>query len=459
MSERWKPHGYQKKAVAWLLKRGAAGLFLDPGLGKTSIVLAALKILKREKMIRSALVVAPLRVVHSVWPAEMKKWEDFHGLTVTILHGPEKDKNIRRTADVYLINPEGLTWFAARVASKAIELPDVLVIDESTKFKHTQTLRFKILKPLLRKFRRRYILTGTPTPNGLIDLFGQMYIVDQGAALGPYVTKYRNEYFSPTGYGGFKWVPQKDATERIYQKISPLILRLDEKDYLELPPKVVTDVMIDLPKKARELYDKLERELVLRLKEGSVTIANAAVLTSKTRQIASGAIYLSDQYGVRKPGYHEVHEEKLDALVDLIDELSGQPALVAYEFVHERDRILARLPKGTPYIGGGVSGKRGREIEEAFGRGEVPVLLCHPASAGHGLNLQAGRAVIFYSPTWDLELYDQTIRRVHRQGQKKKVFVYRIVARNTIDRIVLRGVEEKAKGQAALLNMLREEYL
>ncbi len=457
IAETWKPHGYQKKAVAWLISRGAAGLFLDPGLGKTSIVLAALKLLQREKLARSALVIAPLRVVFSVWPAEVKKWKDFEHLRVEILHGSDRNAALARPADLYVINPEGLDWYASKIASGA-KLPDVLVVDESTKFKHTRTLRFKTVRPLLSKFRRRYILTGTPTPNGMMDLFGQLYLVDQGAALGRFITQYRNEFFIQAGYGGYKWVPQKGAVEKIYKRIAPVVLRLDEKDYLELPPKIVTDVVVDLPAKARELYEKLETELVLRLQEGRVTVANAAVLTAKTRQVASGAIYL-DGVGSDRGKVTEIHDAKIDALLDLLEELSGQPTLVVYEFIHERERLLAKLPKGTPYIGGGVSAKRGREIEESFTRGEIPVLLAHPASAGHGLNLQAGRAVIFFSPTWDLELYDQTIRRVWRQGQKHPVFVYRIIARNTVDRVVVAALARKTNTQTELLDLLRETYL
>lgn len=465
----WKPHGYQKKAVRWGVSRAAAGLFLDPGLGKTSIMLAVLKILQREKLVRHALVIAPLRVAYSVWPEEARKWRDFAHLRVAVLHGPRREEAARRPADVYVLNPEGLSWYTARLRAGAFELPDALIVDESTRFKNARALCFRLLKPLLPRFRRRYALTGTPAPNGLIDLFGQLYVIDQGAALGRFISQYRNEYFVAAGFGGYRWVPQtaaepggKGATERIYERISPVVLRLDADDYLRLPPKIVTDVRVDLPPKARKVYEKLEKELVLQLAEGRVTATNAAVLTSKTRQVASGSIYLDEKEGderKRRAGVSEIHAAKLDALVDLVEELSGQPTLIAYDFIHERERLLRVLPKGTPYLGGGVSGKRGLEIERAFGRGEVPLLLAHPRSAGHGLNLQAGKAIVFFSLTWDLELYDQSIRRIWRQGQTGRVFVYRLVARDTIDEVIVAAIARKTKTQKELLDLLRQRYV
>ena len=450
----WKPHGYQKKAIRFILQNSCAGLLLDPGLGKTSIILASLKILKQEKLASKVLIVAPLRVCYSVWPKEITKWKDFAELTAVILHGKDKEKNLEKEADIYLINPEGLAWLLGR-NFKALGF-DILVIDESSKFKNASTQRFKILRPVLPNFRRRYILTGSPAPNGLLDLFGQIFILDLGAALGRYITHYRNNYFYPSGYGGYEWKIQDDGEARIQEKLKPLTLRLAAEDHLELPEMVFNRIEITLPKKAREAYDEMEKDMVafLELKQKrvqNIVAVNAASASGKCRQIANGGVY--DEDGT----VHDLHVEKAQAVADLIDELNGTPALVAYEFQHDLERLLKVLGKSTPYIGGGVSAKRSSEIEAEWNRGSIPVLLGHPAAMGHGLNLQnAGNHVIWHSLTWNYEYYDQFNRRILRQGSKhSKVFVHHVVATDTIDEAVLGALAGKKKTQNDLLDALK----
>lgn len=483
----WKPHAYQKKAVKWLLEHAGAGLFLDPGLGKTSITLGALSILKKQKLSGISLVIAPLRVCHSVWPAEAEKWTDFNHLRVGVLHGKNKDDVLEDAIendayDVLCINPEGLEWLfgvtKVRGRNNKVQVqldkkrmkwlfgPGAitdLVVDESTKFKHSNSVRFKILKDALDRFRRRWILTGTPSPNGLLDLFGQIYIVDMGAALSPYITHFRQNYFSPTGYGGYTWVPKAGSEDAIYAKLKKLVLRLSAADYLELPELVENIIKFDLPDSARDLYDKLEEDMVAEIDGNIVSALNAASAMTKCAQIANGGLYkqidplVSTKRVKGAGGWDKIHDGKDEIVGDLVEEISGQPVLIAYEFEHDLQRLLQVFGKDTPYIGGGVSAKRSKEIEQAWNRGEIPVLLGHPAAMGHGLNLQnAGNHVVWYGLTYDYELYDQFIRRILRQGSKhKRVFVHHIIARDTVDEAKLYALRRKKKGQNALLDALR----
>lgn len=450
MANFWKPHFYQKKAVKFMLEHACAGMFLEPGLGKTSITLAVLKMLKKEKIAAKTLIIAPLRVCYSVWPREVAKWDDFKDLKVTILHGKDKEKNLDRAADIYLINPEGLAWLLAR-NFKRLGF-DVLVLDESSKFKATNTQRFKLLRPVLQYFSRRYILTGTPAPNGLMDIFGQIFILDLGAALGRFITHYRNNYFYPSGFGGHEWKLQAGAEQRIQEQIRPLTMRLEARDYLDLPKLMINRIDIDLPPQVRSAYADMEKELYTALTKGDIVAANAAAASVKCRQMANGGVYDENR------DIHNLHMEKAEAVLDLVEELQGTPALVAYEFQHDLDRLLKVLGKKTPYIGGGVSAKRSAEIEAAWNRGEIPVLLGQPASMSHGLNLQnAGNHVIWHSLTWNFEHYDQFNQRILRQGSKhKKVFVHHIVATDTTDEAILMALKYKNNTQKSLLDGLKQ---
>jgi SNF2 family DNA or RNA helicase len=460
-TEQWHPHPYQKKAIKFLLEHAGGGLLLDPGLGKTSITLAALTILKKEGLFERALVVAPLRVCHSVWPKEIEKWENFNHFSISIIHG-KKEAAVKKKADIYIINPEGLAWlFGVPKLFQKLGI-DTLVIDESSKFKKTDTKRFRILKPYLPKFDRRWILTGSPAPNGLMDLFGQIYICDLGASLTPYITHYRNTYFTPSGYGGYKWKLKQGAEAAINKKVAPLCLRLDAGDYLDLPEIRYNNRLVQLPPAARKLYDTMEKEMLVELDGQSITALNAAAATNKCRQIANGGLLHSD-FAARmsvldREKWAHVHDAKTEDLLDLIEELSGQPVLVLYEFRHDLERLLKALGKDTPWIGGGVSPKRSAEICDAWNRDEVPVLLGQPQSMGHGLNLQGGacKTVVWYGMTWDFEVYDQAIKRVARQGSKhKRITVHHIIAENTVDEAVLWALRGKKKVQSGFLEALR----
>lgn len=474
----WTPHGYMKKAVKFLLEHACAALFLDPGLGKTSIVLAALTMLLRRKLISKVLVIAPLRVAGSTWPREIEKWTDFNGLRYVVLHGPNKDKLLQEDADVFIMNFEGIDWLLKSQKSKnrkgktVVKVDakkfkklgfDTLVVDELSKLKSTDTVRFKAIKQVLHTFGRRWGLTGSPASNGLLDLFGQLYVIDMGNALGQYITHYRAEYFVPNR-DGYNWDLAEGSEMRIYKALSPLVLRMSADDYLDLPQEIVNNIFVDLPPEARRVYDELEKDLITAIENGEVVAANSAVAMGKCRQVASGGVYLTpDVTELIKPGrrnreYAFLHHEKTDALCEVIEELQGSPILVAYDFEHDLTRIRERLNDDVPYIGGGVSLKRSKELEKRWNAGRLPYLFAHPASIAHGLNLQdAGHHVGWYTLTWNYEYYDQFIRRVRRQGNAfKNVFIHQFIARDTVDEYaLLPALGKKRRGQNALFDALK----
>ena len=341
----WTPHKYQKRAVKFLLEHACAALFLDPGLGKTSVTLAALSFLKKRKMFSKALVIAPVRVCYNVWPGEIEHWADFQGLKVEILHGPDKAEALKRDADLYVINPEGLDWLLYMEKSKtptgktAINVDvkafkrlgfDILVVDELSKFKHIGTNRFKALKQVLHTFGRRWGLTGSPAANGLLDLFGQAYVLDIGRTFGPYVTKFRLQYFVPQDKEGYVWKPRAGAEDEIYERLAPLALRIGDEE-LDMPLLIENRIKVDLPDGVRQLYDEMESELIAMIDKRLIVANNAAAASTKCRQIANGGVFfypeLADngliQY--KKRDWVNLHDAKTDALKDLVEELQGQP--------------------------------------------------------------------------------------------------------------------------------------
>lgn len=455
----WTPHEYQKKAVKWLVSHQYAGLFADPGLGKTSVVLKAIQVLKKNKVCNRALIVAPLRPSYMVWSldGELGKWSDFIDLTTTHLHGLKKAQALKAEADLHIINFEGLPWLINQNGLKGY---DLLVVDELSKFKNTNTKRYRLIKKLLGQFPRRWGLTGTPASNGLIDLFGQMYVLDRGLSLGPYVTHYRNQYFHPSGYGGYQWKLNEGADKKIYTKIRSVALSLRAKDLLELPRYLERELWVTLPEKAEQKYHDMEKDLFAVMDQGAVEAANAAVASGKCRQIASGGVYREvPPTEIGKPPTREtlhVHDAKTEALKDLVEELQGRPLLVGYEFQHDLVRIQKALPQAKAIVSG-QSPKTTAKLIKQWNNGEISILCGHPASIGHGLNLQEGGChICWYSCTWDLELYDQFVRRVWRQGNKaSRVIVYRIVARDTVDQVVIKALSAKRRGQDRLLDALR----
>lgn len=469
----WKPTAYMKRAVKWILEHPTCGLFLDPGLRKTSITLGAFRILKAKGMARRMLVVAPLRVAYNVWPSEVDKWAQFQDLNIVVLHGDDKCDELldRDDVDIYVINPEGLDWLLGRPGKKRGQvLPNnerfkrldcqMFVLDESSKFKNTQTKRFKILRPFLPKFLRRVILTGSPAPRNYLDLFGQVYIMDLGASLGEYITHYRMKYFNPTGFGGYTWVLRDGADKLIQDKVRPYVMRMEAEDHIEMPELVENNIWVDLPPEARTIYDEMEDDLLLILEGGEVLSApTASAARGKCAQIAGGAVYKNPEgMEVRgKMDFITVHDEKIDALKEFLEERQGQPTLVFYWYQHEAVRIQKALGGKIPDISQ-ASLKAGKEIENAWNRNEIPVLLANPASVGHGLNMQEGNAqhVFWYTLPDDYDIYDQAIRRLRRSGNKAShVFSHRCMARKTVDVAKAKMLAKKGANQKDFLDAMK----
>lgn len=470
LAPKWKPHAYQKKALKFLLEHAAGIALLDPGLGKTSISLAAYDVVREDEKRAMALVIAPLRVCYQVWPAEAAQWKDFQHLRLGILHGKDKDKILENwdEYDMLVINPEGLDWLIGKHDMRVLRRifgGGVLIIDELTRFKNSQGKRFKLLKRILNLFARRWGLTGTPAPNGLLDLFGQCYVIDEGNALGRYVTHYKRDFFRPLDPNGWKWALQPGAEKRIYERLEPLAIRMAATDHLDLPERVDLKHFIELPSKVRKLYDELEDDLVSKYEKGLVVAGNAAAASTKCRQICNGALYVDDDIaslvGGKRRRVLTLHELKLDVVEELLEDLQGHQMLLGYEFNHDLEALIRRFGKNgkMPYIGAGINAKQAAEYEREWNAGNIQLLPCHPASAGHGLNLQKSHAhnVGWYGVPWNYEFYDQFIRRVLRQGNNsKRVMNHHIVARDTVDIIALYDKTRKARGQDALFDALAE---
>jgi SNF2 family DNA or RNA helicase len=480
----WTPEPYQVEAAKFLVQRSCAGLFLDPGLRKTSIVLAVLKTLFKKKLARRAVVVAPPRVCKSVWPAEVAKWADFCGLKTVVLHGLKKDKLLEEDADLYIVSYNSLDWFldAEKVKSektgkvtiragmhKVRKLGvDVLVCDEISKARNPNSITFKLLKAARDEFAYVYGMTGSPAPRSLLDLFGIMNIIDGGYSLGPYITHYRSAYFVPSGFGGFDYKLQPDGAERIYDRIGEFVFRLDAKDYIKLPRLVENIVRVELPPEARKTYDDMEKEFFAELDQQGIMAVNGGSAYMKCRQIANGGLYKNkvlDEQGIVAKGprdWFDLHAEKAQAVADMVEELNGSPALVVYDFHHDLARLKKALGEKTPHIGSGVTTKASDVLVEKWNRNELPVLLVHAGSMAHGLNMQGGNAshVLWHSLTDNYELYDQTIRRLLRSGNESShVFSHLFVADDTVDEIMLKRAAKKALTQKELNDAMKEYTL
>lgn len=444
MTTTFNPHPYQQKGIQFLLANKRAGLFFDPGLGKTATTLSAIDTLKRRNEVGKVLVVAPLRVIYSVWPAQVALWRQFSHLKVSVVHGNQSARTaaLRASADIYLINPEGLVWLAEQKFDA-----DMLVVDESTKFKSPSAKCFKALKSMLNKFHRRVILTGTPSPNGLHDLWSQIYLLDEGERLGRKVTHFRERFFCRGGYKGYEWLPYPTSQRQIESLIADIVLRLDAADYLQMPELITNDVVVDLPADVRKSYKLLEKELYIELTDNQLTNAGAKYLTC--RQFANGGIYAED-----KTAKH-VHSAKLDALESIYEELQGKPLLVAYQFNHDLERLQAW--QRAPAINGATSPALADSIIRAWNDGKLPLLYVQPQAMSHGLNMQgAGNDIVWFGLTDNLETYLQTNARIYRQGVKNNVRVHRILTRGTVDMAMRNRVDNKEASQKSLLDSLRD---
>ena len=450
---KYSPYEYQSYATNFILTHPAAAVFLDMGLGKSVIALTAIFELCLDSfLVRKVLVIAPLRVARDTWPEEILKWEHLRGLTYSVALGTEMERKaaLMQRASVFIINRENVQWLIEESG-----LPfdfDMVVIDELSSFKSYQAKRFRSLLKVRPKVNRIVGLTGTPSGNGLMDLWAEFRILDMGIRLGRFITRFRTTHFTPDKRNGqvvFSYKPLPGAEEDIYRKISDITISMRAADHLKMPECVINEVKAKLSAEEREVYDRFKRELVVSLKGEEIDAGNAAVLAGKLSQMANGAVYGENKRVL------PVHERKLDALEDLIEAANGKPVLVAYWFKHDLARIQERLRKlHIPFATLDTA-----ESIVRWNQAELPVALIHPASAGHGLNLQAGGStLIWFGLTWSLELYQQTNARLWRQGQKAdSVVICHIIASGTIDERIMTALRKKEKTQTALIDAVKAD--
>ena len=440
------PHDYQQYAIDFIESHPTAAVLLDMGLGKTVITLTALNDLLFDRFeVSRVLVIAPLRVARNTWPQEIGKWEHLNHIRYSVAVGTEKERRdaLRKQTSLYIINRENVPW----LVEKTDFTYDAIVIDELSSFKNWSSKRFKALMKVRPLAKRVIGLTGTPSGNGLMDLFAEFKVLDMGQRLGRFITKYRQDYFTPDKRNGqvvFSYAPLPGAEERIYEKIADITISMKAADHLRMPELIESEYSVRMNEEEKKMYADMCEQLVLQLKGDEVTAANAGVLSGKLAQMANGAVYTDDGATLH------IHDRKLDALEDIIESMNGKPLLVAYWFRHDAERIEKRVPCVR------------LDTDEAiarWNRGEIPVALIHPASAGHGLNLQSGGStLVWFSITWSLELYQQTVARLYRQGQNSNtVVVQHIIAEGTIDEKILRVLKRKDKTQTALIDAVKAE--
>ena len=437
-------HDYQLKAIDFIIEEERCALLLDMGMGKSVSTLTAIKDLKDSFAVNKVLVIAPLRVARSVWAQEAQKWRHLDDLKVSVCLGAQRNRQaaLARDADIYVINRENVTWLVDLYKAK---WPfDAVIIDESSSFKSPSSKRFRSIKKILPYTNYMVLLTGTPSPNSLMDLWSQMYLVDFGERLGRTVTGYRQRFFDQD-FMGYRYTARPGSAEKIHALISDKAISMNAEDYLELPDRIDIDLPVEMPTSALKSYKEMEKTLLSTLETGEeVEAVSAAALANKLLQFANGAAYYDEH-----KNWAEVHKEKLDALEEIVEENPSENILVAYNYKFDLARLLKRFPQAK------VLDNEDSTIER-WNRGEIPMLLAHPASAGHGINLQKGGSLsVWFGLNWSLELYQQFNARLHRQGQTKPVRIIHLVSEGTIDERVLRVLKDKDATQSSLLNALK----
>lgn len=442
---KYNPHSYQEYAVKFIESHPISALFLDMGLGKTSITLTAVNELLFDSFeVRKVLVIAPLRVARNTWCDEIKKWDHLRNIKYSIVVGTEKERisALNEKADIYIINRENVDWLVNKSGYKFDF--DMIVIDELSSFKNHQSKRFKSLMKIRPKVKRIVGLTGTPSSNGLMDLFAEFKVLDLGERLGYFIGQYRNTYFKPDKTNGaivYSYKPLPNAEDSIYEKISDITVSMKASEYLKMPELVISNYKVEMSDNEKKQYDEMKKNLICEIKDGEITVSNAGSLSNKLSQFANGAVYDDEQNIV------EIHSRKLDALEDIIESMNGKPLLVAYWYKHDLQRIKKRFDVREI--------KTGKDIAD-WNNGKIPVALIHPASAGHGLNLQqGGSTLVWFGLTWSLELYQQTNGRLYRQGQKNTVVIQHIVTKGSIDEQILKALERKNKTQEDLIEAVK----
>lgn len=446
---KYNPHKYQEYATDYILKNPIAAIFLDMGLGKSIITLTAIFDLTLDSfLVRKVLVIAPLRVAKNTWPAEIQKWDHLKCLQYSLAVGsaPERKAALMKRAQVYIINRENVDWLISKSG-----LPfdyDMLVIDELSSFKSHQAKRFKSLIKVRPKVKRIVGLTGTPSSNGLMDLWAEYRLLDMGQRLGRFIGRYRENFFVPDKRNQqiiFSYKPRPGAEDAIYELISDITISMKGRDYLKLPDLVINEVPVSLSEDEMKSLDVMKRDLITRIKGEEISAVNAAALSNKLLQMANGAVY-DDEGDVVY-----IHDRKLEALEDLIEAANGKPVLIAYWFKHDLSRIQKRFKVELLSTSDSI---------KKWNRGETALAAIHPASAGHGLNLQTGGStLIWFGLTWSLELYQQTNARLWRQGQKETVVIHHLISKGTIDERVMKALKHKDNTQSALIEAVKVNLL
>ena len=448
---KFMPYEYQQYTIRYIESNPVSAILLSMGLGKTVITLTAINDLLYDSFeVGKVLVIAPLRVCTNVWRQETEKWSHLQGLRITVAVGTERERlaAFHANADIYVLNRENVQWL---IEKSGVPFDfDMLVIDELSSFKNHQSKRFRSLMKVRPKVKRIVGLTGTPSSNGLMDLWAEYRLLDMGQRLGRFIGQYRSDYFLPDKRNGqviFTYKPLPNAEKQIYERIGDITISMNATDHLQMPGLLTVEHKVYLSDTERERYDELKRDLILQLPGGEITAANAAALSGKLCQMANGAVYGDDG------AVNAIHDRKLDELEDLIEQANGKPVLVAYWFQHDKARIAQRLTKlNIPF-----AHLDKNDTIEIWNRGELPVALIHPASAGHGLNLQAGGStLVWFGLTWSLELYQQTNARLWRQGQTADtVVIHHIITKDTIDEQIMAALGRKDKTQSALIDAVR----
>jgi SNF2 family DNA or RNA helicase len=450
----FKPHPYQTDSIDWIISHEYCGLFLPPGLGKTICTLEAFLYLKNAGIIDKLFVIAPLRVCKMVWPMEVQKWGNVNHLSVGIVHSDKKnrkEKVIKQDHDIYVINPEGCQWLSVQLNKGLFSFKTkkwMLIVDESSTYKNSGSMRFKLLKKWLDYFDRRLILTGTPAPNGLEQLWSQIYLVDKGQRLGKFKTQFTSRYFMPYGYNGYENRLLPNAEQIIYSKIDDIILH-KSADELDLPNKLYNNIEVELSAKVRKHYDDMKRHFTIELNNEEVTAFSAAAKVSKLKQIANGSIYNENHVS------SHIHDEKTKAIEEIVEELGGRPLMVMYEYLHDKERLEKAFPNAKA-ISGGMSNTELEQVCNAWNNNQIEILLLQPQVGGHGLNLQGSNChdIVWSSIPYDLELYEQANSRVHRQGVRNAITIHHIIATNTIDSHIMSILKGKDTVQSALMKAM-----
>ena len=481
----WKPHSYQDRATEFCLSNPYALVLADPGMGKTSITLNVIKKLKERGEIDKVLIVAPLRPAYEAWPNEINKWKNFKDLTYTIIDSKNKSKAIKEDVDIYIVTTDLVKWlFNAEInPDKKRARPvlnsnrighlnfSMLVIDELSKFKNNTSMRTRVMYEVSSLFDKRIGLTGSFAPNHLLDVFAETKIIAGDNIFGKYITSFKNTYFnSPIGMNrSFEILqPKQGAFEAICKALSPVSIHLKAEDYLDMPDKLFINLEATLSSKAMDIYKGFEKEFVAFVNSNVISTQNAATKAIMLRQIASGGIYRDAEseetegipWKIKERVSEVVHNAKTDILIDLISELQGKPLLLLYHFKHDKERINKAFGN-IPCLNDAKTPEKLRAMVDLWNRGEIPILLGQPQSMGHGLNLQkGGNHICFYTLDWSFENYDQVIRRIYRQGNEHKtVYIYHILAKNTIDYYVLQKLQNKEDTQDSILKYLKEYCL